>query len=480
MAYINKKFNKRRSKFGLSHSFKFSCDMGNLVPIMCEDVSPGDTFRLNTDAVVRFAPMLAPLMHEIDVYTHYFFVPNRLTWTNWENFITGGERGDDVSVVPTITSPSGGFGVSSLVDYLYGCNVDAEGLTVDAMPARAYQLILNEWYRQQDLQDSRLISFADGPDTTTDLSLYNRNWNKDYFTSCLPFQQKGPAVLLPLSGNAPVIGTAPVSGLGTFAQTFSTNASSAYFTDGTGADPVTTTANWVGSGGSGTSGQGYVIEEDPNNSGFPNIRANADVPTSTLEADLSKVSSATINDLRQSFQLQRWLEANMRCGSRYTESILSHFGVHSPDQRLQRPEFLGGGRSPVVFSEVLQTSETSSTGTPQANMAGHGFGAHRSHQFVKSFPEHGWVIGLMSIVPVSSYSGQGVDRRFTRFSKYDYLWPLFAHLGEQPVLNKEVYAQGFADPAADEGVFGYQPRYQEYRKRRDRDWETKATNNHIY
>lgn len=469
MSSISHRSNRRRSRFNLSHSYKTSADLGNLFPCLAKVVSPGDTFKLASDAVVRFGPMLAPLMHEVDVYTHYFFVPNRLIWDNWESFITGGERGDDTSVSPTITADgTTGWPIGSVADFI-SLPTDVPNVTSCALPFRAYTLILNEWYRQQDLQDPLALSKEDGDDQITDTTLYNRNWNKDYFTSCAPSQQKGPAVLLPLTGNAPVIGRAPVSGIGidTDAPYYGATPFTPSFESAAvdGVSPYTPYNKRVYGLNSNNATLQTWFKVTDDSTGTTNytsdVFAEGEDARSTMQADLSGVTSATINDLRQSFQLQRWLEANMRGGSRYIESILNHFGVHSADARLQRPEFLGGGRSPIVFSEVLQTSATDGT-SPQANLAGHGFGAHRSNQFVKSFSEHGYVIGLLSVMPKSGYVSQGIPRDYSRTTRFDYLWPLFAHLGEQGVLNKEIYS----DPSdgLDDEVFGYQPRYQEYRK----------------
>ncbi|QEJ80817.1 major capsid protein [Jodiemicrovirus-1] len=457
----------KRSKFNLSHSFKFSCNMARLVPVFVEDAVPCDSFKLKTDAVVRFAPMIAPLMHEVDVYTHYFFVPNRLIWTEWEDFITGGEKGEFVEnfpVSPTITAPAGGFPVGSLADY-FGMPTEVDGIKVSALPFRAYNLVLNEWFRHELFQEPLTISKASGDDTTTSTVIYNRNWNKDYFTACSPTQQKGPSVTLPLEGNAPVTGKAPVSGIGFRAD------ESVFKSDGidlvdsatVNSSRVTYPTLWrldassfpINSprirGTSGSTADNFTAD----------VFAEADNSRSTLEADLSSVVAATINDLRRSIRLQQFGEKNLLGGTRYTEFILSNYGVHSADARLGRPEFLGGGRSPVVFSEVLQTSSTDAV-SPLASYAGHGFSAHRSHQFAKSFREHGWVIGIMSVMPRSGYTSQGIDRKFSRTTRYDYLIPIFDGLGEQAVLNQELYAD--ATPA-DQEVFGYQPMYQEYRKR---------------
>lgn len=419
---------------------------------MVEEVNPADTHRVNTDALVRFEALKSPVMHEVDCYTHYFFVPNRIIYDDWENFITTGERGDDTSVAPYITTDTG-FEVGSLADYM-GCPTGvqiSEANKISALPFRAYVLILNEWYRQQDLQDPLSLSTTGGLDTTTDLTLYNRNWNKDYFTSCLPDQQKGDDTFLPLEGNAPIIGQAPVAGLGTFQ---SDSASSIGLPV---KDSVNQNLNWSTGFGAGSQGSGTLIVEDV--SGIPNVRTDADATTSTLEADLSQVTAATINDLRIAFQVQRYKELNMRSGTRYTEYLRAHYGVKPLDMRLQRPEFLGGGRTPVVFNEVLQTSETATT--PQGNYAGHGFSAHRSHQFTKSFSEHGWIIGLMSIMPKTEYASQGIPRKFTRFSPFEYHDKLFEHLGEQAVFNKELYVDNTAEDAE---ILGYQPQFQELRK----------------
>lgn len=405
----------KRNVFDLSHERKLSCDMGSLIPILCEEVMPGDTFKLSTDILVRLAPMLAPMMAQVNVYTHYFFVPNRLIWDGWEDFITGGPNGDNADVPPftvlRTTDPDGGPAIGTLADY-FGVPLNKD-IKVSVLPFRAYGLIWNEWFRDQNLQTPVTIQKTSGEDTWegTNRYLLNRTWEKDYFTSALPWPQRGTTPAIPLQGNALV---KTVDGRQVFVP------------NGTAGAAV-----------------GSVLGSDQN-----------------LQVMLSEGTMPDIATLRQGFQIQKWMERNARAGARYIESILAHFGVKSSDARLQRPEFLGGGKSPVVVSEVLQTSETGAT-SPLATMAGHGFSAQRSHEFEKSFEEHGLVIGLLSIVPRTNYS-QGIPKMWLRETRYDYYWPEFAHLGEQPIRGMEIY---YANGASDVEVFGYQGRYDEYRRR---------------
>lgn len=430
---------KNRSVFDLTHEKKLSCNMGELVPVFCEEVLPGDTFKVKTDMLVRLSPMLAPVMHRITAYTHFFFVPTRLLHSNWENFITGGPTGNDATVIPTIKSPaSTGYAPGTLWDYL-GLPTGVGEFSALAYPFRAYDLIFNEWYRDQNLQDKLTISLGDGLDTTTVTDLQKRNWEKDYFTSSLPWPQRGTGVSIPVGGAAPV-----ELNDSTNVQYLKSNIT----------QNNTPSLCWKSVDHPTVSYTGYFTDSVDSSL----FRYKLD-PNGTLEADLSSATPVTINALRQAFQLQKWMEKNARGGARYVESILAHFGIRSSDARLQRPEFLGGGRSPIVVSEIVQTSSTDET-SPQGNMSGHGYSAASNHEFVKGFEEHGYIIGILSIMPKTAYM-QGSPRMFNRRTRLDFYWPEFAHLGEQAILNKELYAAS-ANP---EGVFGYTPRYDEYRQR---------------
>lgn len=449
-------FNKR-NVFDMSHERKFSCDMGNLVPIMCEEVVPGDTFKVKTELLLRISPLLAPVMHRVNVFTHYFFVPNRLIWDDWQTFITGGRDGTDSTTIPYVyTTPT----AKSLADY-FGLPI-GNLLAVSVLPFRAYALIYNEWFRDQNLQTELVVSKDNAQDITTSMILMNRNWEKDYFTSCLPWPQRGPAVTIGVGTTAPVA----ITGSASVSQTQRYNPVGVLYPGGPEGDfKVTDWDNPTGTSSGPIHATGGITNPDPYH-GKP-IDANEAARTlsgpisATGTADLTSAGAVTINALRQAFQIQKWMERNARAGVRYVESILSHFGVRSSDARLQRPEFLGGGRSPVVISEVLQTSSSDVT-SPQGNMAGHGYSALQSNQFTKSFEEHGFIIGLISILPRTAYQ-QGVSRMWSRGTRYDYYWPEFAHLGEQAVLQKEIHATGLV--SHDDGVFGYQGRYDEYRRR---------------
>lgn len=421
----------RFNKFNLSHERKMSLQMGNLYPMYVEEIVPGDKFRVRSEIMLRFAPLLAPVMHRVNVFTHYFFVPNRLLWDEWEDFITGGRLGTAEPVPPRIrigADTFAKFSVGSLADYLglpvVGGDPDPNEIFISALPFRAYQLCYDEYYRDQNLEAALDISKASGTipagaelDKITELRV--RAWEKDYFTSALPFAQRGGSVEVPLSDDPTVQTEAYRVSTGLpFTQ-------SGDLTIG-GSSNVLMTGSASEDGGVHLGAEGYGID---------------------------------VNSLRRSVRLQEWLEKNARGGARYVEQILSHFGVRSSDARLQRPEYLGGGKTPVVISEVLSTFQDE-TGNPQGTMAGHGISFGTTNGFRRGFEEHGFVIGIMSVLPKTAYQ-QGIHRMFSRFDKFDYYWPEFAQIGEQEIKNKEIYYA--ADVSEPEGTFGYQSRYAEYK-----------------
>ena len=428
-----------RNPFDLSHERKMSLNMGDLVPILVQDVLPGDKFKVRTESMLRLAPMLAPIMHRVNVYIHYFFVPNRLVWSNWEDFITGGVDGTEEPTYPKIeiTSVNKGFyQKGSLSDYL-GIPVNGgsvtQNLEASMLPFRAYHSIYNEYYRDQNLTDPVAINL--GSSTYTGMTaLKKRAWEKDYFTSALPWTQRGGEVTVPIGGEV------------TYTPEY---LSTSNILNSDGSPPS--------SGNIAASGVGSLIDSGTTNSRIENI--DSSTVYNVEDASLS------INDLRESVALQRWLEANARGGARYIEQIFSHFGVISSDARLQRPEYLGGGKSPVVISEVLSQSETEdASGNPlgfTGDMAGHGISVGNTNKFEKYFEEHGYVMGIMSILPRTSYQ-QGLPRHFQKFDKLDYGWPEFANIGEQAILNGELY-HDWSNTVDKDGTFGYQSRYAEYK-----------------
>lgn len=431
-----------RNKFSLSHHKLLTCNMGELIPCGLMEVLPGDSFQMATSALVRCSPLLTPVMHPVDVRIHHWFVPHRLVWTDWENFITGGPDGLNASVAPTISTGGGGVSVSSLADYL-GIPTGVASKSYSALPTRGYQLIWREWYRDQDLETVPTIDLTDGADTTTTTTLQNCDWEKDYLTSARPWEQKGPAITIPLGSTAPVkgigaIGTVALGGPVTPVRQTVPLADDTY----TNAAIAWSTAN------------GLVVKMDG---------ATGSTAKPAIFADLSAVPGTSINLWRQALALQRYEEARARYGSRYTE-YLRYLGVRSSDARLQRPEYLGGGRNTIQFSEVLQTGGTSAGAqTGVGNLAGHGIAATRSNRFRRFFEEHGYIHSMLSIRPKTMYI-QGLRRTFNRTTKEDYWQKELEHIGQQAVKNKEVYLPH----ATPEGTFGYQDRYDEYR--REESW----------
>lgn len=420
----------KRSKFSLSNYKVLSANMGSLIPIGLTEVLPGDTIQQATSVLCRLSPMLAPVMHPVHMKVHHFFVPNRIIWEDWEDFITGGPDGFDASVFPTMTAPGGGYAVGSLADYL-GIPPLKAGVKHSALPFRAYAKIFNDWFRDQDLQAEIPLNLQSGPDTLTNNNLQNIAWEKDYFTTCRPWTQKGPEITLPLGQTAPV--TSKVASGGNLSIK----------------NPTIGTANYSLT----SSTSALTMGNTPQGS-----------PDQLLYADLSTATAATINQLREAFALQRYEEARARYGSRYTE-YLRYLGIRSSDARLQRSEYLGGGQQTIQISEVLQTGPENQSGPPStpagvADLYGHGIGAMRSNRYRKFFEEHGYVITLLSVKPKTMYV-QGLQRHWNRRTKEDFFQKELQHIGQQEVLNKELFADG---TAADDQTFGYQDRYDEYRR----------------
>ena len=424
-----------RSKFNAQKTLKTAFDAGNLVPIFVDEVLPGDSFNCRMTAFTRLATPLFPVMDNMYLDTFFFFVPNRLVWSNWQRFMGERDPNPDSSIdytIPTMTSPTGGYAVNSLQDYMglpTAGQVDAAStVTHSALFTRAYNLIWNEWFRDENLQDSVTVDKGDGPDTYSNYTLLRRGKRHDYFTSALPWPQKGDAVTLPLGDTAPVA--------------VSTQNQNTYL--------------GIEDGG----GDKRYLTSNDSSLKLGGIN-NGIADDAMLYADLGQATAATINSIRNSFQVQRLLERDARGGTRYTEIVRSHFGVISPDARLQRPEYLGGGSAPIVINPIAQQSATAVTGsdTPLGTLGAVGTGLADGHGFSQSFTEHGIIIGLASVRADLTYQ-QGLHKMYSRSTRYDFYFPVFSHLGEQAIENREIYCDGTAN---DDGVFGYQERWAEYR-----------------
>lgn len=417
-----------RSSFDRSHGVKTTFDSGYLIPFFCDEALPGDTFNLRTSGFARLSTPIYPVMDNMYLDTFYFFVPLRLLWSNFQKMM--GEQdnpGDSTDFTcPTITAPaSGGWTENSLQDYL-GLPTKINSLSSNAFHTRAYNLIWNEWFRDQNLQNSITVDTGDGPDTESNYVLKRRGKRHDYFTSALPWPQKGTEVAVPLGTKA-----------------FITNDQS---------------ASNVQVGIHDTGGVGRRLEKDGASNQIIRTGSATSSDDNIMYADLSNATAATINQLREAFQVQRMYERDARGGTRYTELVKSHFGVTSPDARLQRPEYLGGGSSRVNVTPIAQTSETTA-GNPQGSLAAMGTVSFDGHGFTKSFTEHGIILGLVNVRADLTYQ-QGINRMFTRSDRLDFYWPSLAQIGEQVVENREIWADGSAQ---DNDAFGYQERFGEYR-----------------
>ena len=423
-----------RSKFKAQKALKTAFDSGYLVPIFVDEVLPGDSMSLNMTAFTRLATPLFPCMDSLHMETFFFFVPNRLVWDNWQRF--QGERDPDPDssidyTIPQMVSPPGGYSIGSLQDFMglptVGQVDGTSTISHSALFTRAYNLVYNCWFRDENLQDSVTVDRDDGPDLYSDYTLLRRGKRKDYFTSALPWPQKGDAVQLPLGDKAYI---SVDIGAGSTPSMYSTTAGGYYNMDDTG--KVTLSQN---------------LSSEPN--------------AYSMYADLGTATAATINSIRNAFQTQRLLERDARGGSRYVEILRAHFGVVPDDLRLFRPEFLGGGSAPININPVAQTSASNITGgdTPMGTLGGVGTGLASNHGFTSSFTEHGMVIGLANVRADLSYQ-QGLHKKWTRNTRYDFYMPVFSHIGEQAILNKEIYVTG---TATDDDVFGYQEAWSDYR-----------------
>ena len=456
-----------RSTFDRSCSVKTSFNVGDIVPFFLEEVLPGDTFNVRTSKVVRMQTLLTPMMDNVYLDSYYFFVPNRLVWNHWKEF--NGENTESAWIptteysVPQITSPSAGWSVGTLADY-FGLPTGVGGLSVSALPFRAYALVMNEWFRDQNLQDPLVVPVDDATVVGVNSGNFVTDCAKgglpyiaakyhDYFTSCLPSPQKGPDVTLSVvsQGDLPVIAKSdktPLSKVPVKVEQFTSSSPSW----------ISIPGGSLGLDSNGTSDMGVAV-------GTPSMTTSKLGFSNLWAQNSGSAIVATINQLRMAFQIQKLYERDARGGTRYIEVLKSHFGVTSPDARLQRPEYLGGNRVPINVNQVIQQSGTGAgADTPQGTVVGMSQTTDSNHDFIKSFTEHGYIIGVMVARYDHTYQ-QGIERHWSRKTRFDYYWPVFANIGEQAVLNKEIFAQG---TAKDNEVFGYQEAWSDYRYKPNR------------
>lgn len=470
------------NKFDLSYMNTLSCNMGKLVPFFVQDVLPGDKIKVKKEHLLKMMPLATPMLQRVNVYFHYFFVPYRLIWNDFEKFITGGADGLAAPAYPVLGTNNAVWSAGSLPDYLgFPTNGNPTDAPIDAMPFRAYNLIYNNYYRDQNFEKPIPVPLGSGLDNSyTDedgnvleasiedmTTLRNRPYPKDYFTSALPFVQRGPAAKIPITANVTLPAGSIYSGNDPGEDAISIG-SPAIQTFGSSATVHNLLVDGLGSGyvqAAGKPQPGATIGRIFGNSTLP-------VPGKDIELESSS-ADGTIIELRRAFALQEFLEKSARGGARYIENLLSFFGVRGSDYRLQRPLYLGGARNPIVISELLQTSETTQgeDGHPLGTMSGQGNSLGGGFMFNRYFEEHGLVLGILSIMPKASYF-KGIPRRYLRRDKFDFYWPQFAHIGEQPILTSELYYDGTNENDTisnfnEENVFGYTPRYAEYRFNND-------------
>lgn len=448
--------NAKLNYFPLTHQRLTSMDLGKIYPVDFVECLPGDVFRIQNEFLIRFMPTIAPVMNRFKIALRWWYCPTRLLWDDWTNFITGGPDGMDNSTPPYITAGESGFVEGSLADF-FRVPTGIAGAKCSALPFRMYDLIFNEWYRNEAIQDPLTISKASGSDVTTSLDLQRVNWKRDYYTDALPSVQKGPAVGIPLAGDALVKRVSGETGIEASGYNFTLKNSGNSGVLKVESLPYT----------AGTKKSVYVDNNSIADLSSLSYSAGLRIKDSSLYADMTNVSATTINQLRQAAAIQQFQELNMRGGNTYVNWVLNHYGVRTPDASLQRPIYVGGMTSNMVISEVLQTSESTQT-SAQGTMAGHGIGAGTSPLLKFRSLENGYLMCLMTVVPDSLYF-QGMPRELTRETRYDFAIPLLQHLGEQEIRNKEIFMQGESvvdddGNVVDEKVFGYVPRYEEYRR----------------